>query len=235
MDSISWSALHDILTAKAPWEQFFASSYGWSSHGDLGDFHPHDFLVWKDISKGLEFFRSISIVSIGNGLPCAFWLDLWIGESTLASIFPALFSHALRPHISVSAALAAASLSSLFQPRLSSVVLMDLANLHLVLSTIVLNVQVPDARVSRLDGKVLSTKSAYTADRVRSTVIIALLWNIWKHRNEKVFNNVEEDVHLPIKRCSNDVSLWANRCSKEANATLLIDWGAMLSHLATSI
>lgn len=64
--------------------------YGWSFHRDLGDSHSLDSYVWKDLLSGLDFFRRMTKVTVGNGLFSAFWLDLWLGDDTLASRFPAL-------------------------------------------------------------------------------------------------------------------------------------------------
>ncbi|PNT64831.1 hypothetical protein BRADI_4g33681v3 [Brachypodium distachyon] len=38
------------------------------------------------------------------------------------------------------------------------------------------------------------------ADRTHSTILLAVLWNIWKRRNAMVFNNVLEDPHSVIDR-----------------------------------
>ncbi|PNT64649.1 hypothetical protein BRADI_4g30882v3 [Brachypodium distachyon] len=146
-----------------PWEQCFSWSYGWGGHRDLGDSHTLDSTIWKEISAGLEFFRSISKVEIGNGLSTAFWLDFWIGDSTLASRFPALFSHSLRPNISVASALNTIDSLTTFQPRLSSMAHDELGDLQTILASVSLNSQVPDHRIGRLDGKVLSTSLAYSA------------------------------------------------------------------------
>lgn len=75
----------------APWEQRFASTYGWSDRRDLGDSHPMDSPVWKDLLAGLDLFRSLTKVTIGDGLATSFWLDLWLGDVPLASRFPAQF------------------------------------------------------------------------------------------------------------------------------------------------
>lgn len=51
-----------------------------------------------------------------------FWLDHWLGESPLATTFPALFSHYFRPNSSVAMVLTASSdsLSLSLRPRLTS-------------------------------------------------------------------------------------------------------------------
>jgi hypothetical protein len=49
--------------------------------------------------QGLQNFRDITAVQVGNGHLTAFWLDLWCGDYTLAERFPALFSHSQRINI----------------------------------------------------------------------------------------------------------------------------------------
>lgn len=53
--------------------------------------------------------------------------------------------------------------------------------------------------------------------KIQSTVLIALLWNIWKHRNAKIFKNETEDSFAILRRCANDLCLWSHTCSKEPN------------------
>ena len=44
-------------------------------------------------------------IAVGTGSSTLFWLDRWLGDSPLAARFPALFSIAVDPRISVEAAL----------------------------------------------------------------------------------------------------------------------------------
>ena len=54
--------------------------------------------------------------------------------------------------------------------------------------------------------------------RTRSTVLSAILWNIWKRRNARVFNNETEPLGCVLRHCAHDLELWSNRvilyCSK---------------------
>lgn len=117
------------------------------------------------MAKGLEFFRSITKVHIGNGMTTAFWLDLWVQNSTqnLATIFPALFSHTLRPSATVARVLSIPTFNLDLAPRLSHVAELELENLRTMLATVSLNVQVLDKRIGRIDGKPLACNSAYKA------------------------------------------------------------------------
>ncbi|PNT76380.1 hypothetical protein BRADI_1g47585v3 [Brachypodium distachyon] len=126
--------------------RFFAS-YGWSLFRDLGDVNSLDSTVWNDIARGLNLLRSISKVT----------LDLWIGQETLASCFPALFSHSLRPNISVSSAISSLASLSTFRPRLSNMALNELGDLQILVSTLVLNLQAVD-----FGSKFFSSTEIYT-------------------------------------------------------------------------
>lgn len=66
----------------------------------------------------LPKYRAITRVTIGDGETTAFWHDRWLLNTTLASTFPALFSHFVKPHILVSEALHN-NLTSQLRPRLS--------------------------------------------------------------------------------------------------------------------
>ena len=70
------------------------------------------------------------------------------------------------------------------------------------------------------------------ANRPRSTVIIAILWNIWKRRNAKVFRQDLQPIHLIARSAADDLMLWSNRCSNEQAVNLLRDWCTMLFHLS---
>uniref|UniRef100_A0A8I6XN89 Reverse transcriptase zinc-binding domain-containing protein n=1 Tax=Hordeum vulgare subsp. vulgare TaxID=112509 RepID=A0A8I6XN89_HORVV len=68
-------------------------------------------------------------------------------------------------------------------------------------------------------------------NRVRSTVLIVVLWNIWKRRNAKVFRNDTQLIHLIAREAANDIVLWAHRCADEGAQDLLRDWSTILFHL----
>ena len=72
-------------------------------------------------------------------------------------------------------------------------------------------------------------------DKVRSTVIIAILWSIWKRRNAMVFRAHDEDLYVTLRRSGEDLVFWSNRCKNAVKQTLLKDWGSMLYHLSARI
>jgi hypothetical protein len=57
-----------------------------------------------------------------------------------------------------------------------------------------------------------------------TTVSTAVDWTIWKHRNTKVFNNINEPMLVAARRCIEDVHLWANRCTKDCSCSQLLSW-----------
>jgi hypothetical protein len=71
----------------------------------------------KIVAECLPLYRAITRVSIGDGSSTAFWKDKWLPGPCLADRFPALFSHCLRPNISVAAAV---STGLHLQPRLTT-------------------------------------------------------------------------------------------------------------------
>ena len=155
--------LHSTFASGA--RSHLAVKYGWSDNRDLDTPHPFESSVWHDMAKGLEFFRSITKVHVGNGMTTAFWLDLWVQNSTqnLATIFPALFSHTLRPSATVARVLSIPTFNLDLAPRLSHVAELELENLRAMLATVSLNVQVLDKRIGHIDGKLLACNSAYKA------------------------------------------------------------------------
>lgn len=141
------------------------AKYGWSVSRDVDTSHPFQSSVWRDIAKGITFFRSVTMVQIGNGLTTAFWLDLWVPNNTqnLATIFPAIFSHSVRPSASVARVLSEPQLQLDLAPRLSNAAGIELDNLRTLLASVSLNVQDQDKRRGRIDGKPLTCSSAYKA------------------------------------------------------------------------
>ena len=105
----------------SPWESRMASIYGWSNNRYLGDSSPLDSLVWKDLSKGLNLYRDISKVYVGNGAATAFWLDVWLTDNTLVARFPAIFSHSTRLNASVARVLGDPVLCLDLRPMISSI------------------------------------------------------------------------------------------------------------------
>ncbi|KAK1642427.1 hypothetical protein QYE76_060232 [Lolium multiflorum] len=57
-----------------------------------------------------------------------------------------------------------------------------------------------------------------------TTVVTAILWNIWKRRNSLVFNNQDEPLMMVTRRCLADLRLWAHRCTVPTSASMITNW-----------
>ena len=76
------SKLHDSGTTEPT--SYFISHYGWTPARDLGNCSSRITPVWRDIFKGLDFFRSITRVSVGKGSTTSFWYDLWLPNGNIS-------------------------------------------------------------------------------------------------------------------------------------------------------
>jgi hypothetical protein len=119
----------------------------------MGDQHYLDTPIWKDIVAGLATFRSISKVTIGNGLSTSFWFDLWLGDAPLCDRFPVLYSHSFIPNACVSL-LFRSGIQGNLGPRLSRAASADLLSWTL-------QQDIPDHHVGRLNANMLSNKCFY--------------------------------------------------------------------------
>ncbi|KAG2607040.1 hypothetical protein PVAP13_4NG189933 [Panicum virgatum] len=228
--------------------------------------------IWKDIYDLLPSFRKETKVLLGNGLMTAFWVDLWFGPDTLADMFPALFSHTLRPNASVARVFSITTLQLSLRPRLTAAAAQELMELSALMAkcrmipSLLLSgeatlfrsassssgcctgieedcfhlfIACPRNRsfwafigidVTSLPAS-LGTDQLWTESlllennpRVCSTVLTCVLWNIWKCRNAKIFRH-EDETNLTIsRRCSEDLSLWSNRCSSPVDRLKLETW-----------
>lgn len=82
------SKLHNVHPATDP--SYIVSKYGWvhDSRREHDEYQPHP--IWRDIMKGLELFRSTTMLQLGNGIRTSFWLDLWLPQftHTIAVVLP---------------------------------------------------------------------------------------------------------------------------------------------------
>ncbi|KAF2946340.1 hypothetical protein DAI22_02g285700 [Oryza sativa Japonica Group] len=65
--------------------------------------------------------------------------------------------------------------------------------------------------------------------RVWCTILLAVVWNIWKRRNNKIFISIDETNTLVLRRCANDIELWSNRCNDIVGKQQLHSWALNLS------
>lgn len=103
------------------------------------------------------------MVNLGDDAIASFWADLWLpnATTTLAQQFQALFSHFNRQAAFVAWVLASPELNLNLAPRLSHAAECELANLRAIMTLVNLNLQVPNKRICRQDGKLLTTKMTY--------------------------------------------------------------------------
>ena len=56
---------------------------------------------WHQLVKVRPIFRSLVKFVVRNGKSTRFWLDWWVGDSTLAVAFPVLFSYCDDTEVSI--------------------------------------------------------------------------------------------------------------------------------------
>jgi hypothetical protein len=60
-------------------------------------------------------------------------------------------------------------------------------------------------------------------DKVRNSVLLAFVWEMWKRRNTMVFRGDAEHVHILVNNIASDIVLWAHMCPKEHDQLVLKD------------
>ncbi|KAG2637669.1 hypothetical protein PVAP13_2NG532203 [Panicum virgatum] len=65
----------------------------------------------------------------------------------------------------------------------------------------------------------------------RSTIITCILWNIWKARNQKAFDNVETPARGVLRGFINDLSLWLFRAKNPSCKAALRSWCDSFEHV----
>jgi len=145
----------------APWIDWLRNAYSWNDRFDFGDDIRSMTPIWKDIYDLLPSLRKETKVFLGNGLTTAFWVDLWFGSDTLATMLPALFSHTLRPNASVAQVFSTAALQLSVRPRLTAVAAQELTELSALMASVQLNETIDDRRVLRSNGKTPTSKDHY--------------------------------------------------------------------------
>jgi hypothetical protein len=164
----------------------------------MGDQHYLDTPIWKDILAGIDRFRAISNVTVGNGTSTAFWFDLWLGNSTLHDRFPILFSHSARLNLNVATALSH-GIRHFLVPRLSAAAASELRDLSMELHSVHLNIGNPDIRVCRLTNKKLSNKNLYasTFSHLQVDDVATKIWRSAAPLKCKIFCWLARKKRLP--------------------------------------
>lgn len=147
--------IHD--PSELPWKNWYFRQAG----HELGSAPAESFLA-RLIHEELPRYRALTVVAVGDGRTTAFWLDQWLFDDTLAEVFPALFSHCLRPNISVKGALRGPMIT-LLRPRLSQAAISDMCLLDDCLQAVTLTDR-PDRRALAVPSREdFSTRGAYRA------------------------------------------------------------------------
>lgn len=97
-----------------PWKTWFLSQH---EHA-LGQVEPDSYMA-RIVHEKLPIYRALTTFRLGDGKSTSFWHDKWILNTTLAETFPALFSHCIRPHLTVNEGVGR-PIRSLFRDRLSN-------------------------------------------------------------------------------------------------------------------
>ncbi|PUZ38363.1 hypothetical protein GQ55_9G190100 [Panicum hallii var. hallii] len=173
---------------------------------------------------------------LGNGQFTSFWFDHWIGPQPLAELFPAILSFCQRPNISVQHAFHEGQWLIPLHPRLSAVASSQWAMIQQALADVNLLHDVPDRRGIGPDLLPFSSRAFYrdlwdlphfpdeASPRARSTIITAVLWNIWKARNSVVFNSTFVTAASTRSAIVQDVQLWSLRARSAVDKIYLNSW-----------
>ena len=146
--------LHKLLgPSLSPWKRWFL-------------YHSSDLVsdsyLGRLVRSELPRFRSITVVKVGDGSQTSFWHDCWLLGGTLASAFPALYSHCIRPGVTVASFCSSAQVA-LFRPRLSVAAAAELQILRDCLAPFHLR-DLPDTRfLSNTPHDVFTSRGAYQA------------------------------------------------------------------------
>ncbi|XP_020262570.1 uncharacterized protein LOC109838550 [Asparagus officinalis] len=82
----------------------FKCLVNWKRKGfflQLSNSNSQNSMVWNDIISNKEAFLHLISWSLGIGTNIRFWEDKWIGNNTLSSLYPAIYSLALSSNVSI--------------------------------------------------------------------------------------------------------------------------------------
>lgn len=113
----------------------------------------------KILAKHLDTLLQITTCIVNNGRSVLFWHDKWLLPETLATAYPALYSHHTQPHALVCDILQN-DISAGLRCRLTAAASQQLASLSTLLQELHLNDEQDTRRM--LDGSPFSVKAAYT-------------------------------------------------------------------------
>jgi hypothetical protein len=88
-----------LLEPNSPWANWVRAAH--LQDKDFGDVSANHSRAWKQINRLIYKYRDTTCVQLGDGKGTSLWKDKWTTNGPLGIQFPALFSHAIRPNISV--------------------------------------------------------------------------------------------------------------------------------------
>lgn len=62
----------------------------------------------------------------------------------------------------------------------------------------------------------------------RTMAVTSVLWNIWKSRNLKVFQDEDTPLVRSLQSIASDIMLWSHRLTRISDKTRLKDWGDLV-------
>jgi hypothetical protein len=137
-----------------PWKDWFRNHFA----QDFGDALASPYFLDKIVADCLPLYRSITRVALADGSSTAFWKDKWLPGPCLAERFPALFTHCLRPNVSVATTV---SEGLHLQPRLTTAASSQLAEVSRLIAGIQLR-EGHDARfIDSPSSPPFSSRAAY--------------------------------------------------------------------------
>jgi hypothetical protein len=92
--------VHRFLTGpNSPWARWVMAAH--LQDKDFGDGSANHTRAWKQINRLIDTYGNTTCVQLGDGKSTSLWKDKWTTDGPLCIQFPTLFSHAIRPNISV--------------------------------------------------------------------------------------------------------------------------------------
>ncbi|PNT75821.1 hypothetical protein BRADI_1g38490v3 [Brachypodium distachyon] len=169
---------------------------------DLGDTIPTGSRAWRQIEKLISLYQECTTVIIGNGENVSFWKDKWTSNGPFYIHFSALYSHALRPNISVAHCLKNGE--------------WQIAIRHIT----------SDRTDRACCPKDLFAPCRNGTDQTKQLswglVITTAYWNIWLSRNHKVFDNILIPVSTVVQQCADTLKLWINRAKNQEKQSRML-------------
>jgi hypothetical protein len=107
--------LFKILTEEGMWQQLLSNKYLKNQTLAHVEGKPTDSPFWKGLMRVKDDFFSRGFFKVGNGSDTRFWEDIWLGDTSLAQQYPALYNIVQRKNVLVATVLAQNPLNIAFR------------------------------------------------------------------------------------------------------------------------